>query len=70
MALSADQTTAMNALAAYGNTGATSVMGRLPAKDMEIITKLLVDAWALSAVDAKTFRRTVHRDQNGMGDSS
>lgn len=70
MALSADQLTAMTALSNWSNSSGPTAQGRISAKDMELVTRLLVDAWALSAADAKQFRSTVHRSHNGMGDAN
>lgn len=70
MALTADQTTAMNALAKLNptNTGVptTAFNGRLTLKDLELVTKTLSDDWALTAADKAQFRSTVHSGHNSF----
>jgi hypothetical protein len=61
MALTADQTNAMNAIR-------QSYDGNLsPVKDLEIVSNNLVTKWALSAADAKTFRFGAHPGHKSFG---
>lgn len=61
MALSADQTNAMNALRFQYDKSLT------PVKDLEMISNAMVTNWGLSAADAKTFRRGAHPDSKSFG---
>lgn len=64
MALSADQTTAMNSMANL------LAQQHVPAKDMELVTNALVAGWGLSAADAKTLRKGVHQGHGSFGDTT